>query len=124
GYEKNGGLGYAHTYLSSALPNKVCVNFYDVHGGGKSTDASFQVPNGIKEITVDDNGDNSIETNSFNVNDGANCIALVTPPVKTDIHNASHQVVTAVASGAMVHDFITVTGPSSGNVTVDWFTNN
>jgi uncharacterized repeat protein (TIGR01451 family) len=123
GYEKNGGLGYSHTYLTTALPDKVCVNFYDVHGGGKETSASFQEPNSIKDITVDANGDNSIMTNAFDVTNGANCISLVTPPVTTDIHNSAHQVVTAVGAGSTVHDFVTVSGPTSGNVTVDWFTN-
>ncbi|MDQ1425131.1 MAG: large repetitive protein, partial [Acidimicrobiaceae bacterium] len=124
GYEKNAGLGYSHTYLASALPSKVCVNFYDVHGGGNAGDPKFQQPNNVNEITVDGNSDNSIETNMFNIADGMNCISLVTPPVTTDIHNAAHQIVTAVEAGSTVHDFITVSGPKSGNVTVDWFTNN
>src|SRR6266511_4133751 len=72
GYEKNGGKGYSHTYLKSALPDKVCVNFYDVHG----SNAGLQAPKEAKEITVDANGDNSIDTNSFNVNNGANCIQV------------------------------------------------
>jgi uncharacterized repeat protein (TIGR01451 family) len=46
----------------------------------------------------------------------------------TDIHDAGHQVVTAVAAGATVHDLVTVTGQPtspipSGNVSIDWFTN-
>src|SRR4051794_13632578 len=46
----------------------------------------------------------------------------------TDIHNAQDLVVTTAAAGAIVHDFVTVTGqPSSpkpsGAVTIDWFTN-
>jgi uncharacterized repeat protein (TIGR01451 family) len=124
GYEKNGGQGYAHTYLKTALPDKVCVNFYDVHGGGNAGAANFQVPNGTKEITVDDNGDNSIETNSFDVTNGANCISVATTTTSTQIHNAAHQVVTTVEAGATVHDFVSVSGPATGNVTVDWFTNN
>jgi uncharacterized repeat protein (TIGR01451 family) len=127
GYEKNTGLGYSHTYLKSALPSKVCVNFYDVHGGGKLGDKDFQVPNGTKDITVDDNNDNSIQTNSFDVNSGANCIAIPGANVTTSIHNAAHQVVTAVEAGQTVHDFVGATGAAgtpSGNVTVDWFTNN
>jgi uncharacterized repeat protein (TIGR01451 family) len=44
----------------------------------------------------------------------------------TDIHNAAHQVVTAVSAGATVHDFVTVTGQPdhsnpTGNVSIDWF---
>jgi hypothetical protein len=80
GYEKSNGVGkpvgYSHTYLTTALPSKVCVNFYDVHGGDNAGKANFQVPNGTKEITVDANGDNSIETNAFDVTNGANCISL------------------------------------------------
>ncbi len=72
GYSKNGGEGYSHTYLTDQLPDKVCVNFYDVHGGGTGT--KLQDVNNAKEITVDQNGDNSIETNAFNVNIGANCV--------------------------------------------------
>jgi uncharacterized repeat protein (TIGR01451 family) len=124
GYEKNGGLGYAHTYLKTALPSRVCVNFYDVHGGGNLGSKDFQVPNNAKEITVDDNGDNSIETNAFDVTNGANCVSLATTTTSTQIHNAAHQVVTAVETGATVHDFVAVSGPTSGNVTVDWFTSN
>jgi hypothetical protein len=46
----------------------------------------------------------------------------------TAIHNAAHQVVTAVAAGTTVHDFVTVTGQAgepnpTGNVSIDWFTN-
>src|SRR5207244_9663901 len=46
----------------------------------------------------------------------------------TDIHNANHTVVTSVAVGTTVHDFVTVTGPPnrpvpSGNVDIDWFLN-
>jgi hypothetical protein len=46
----------------------------------------------------------------------------------TSIHNAAHQVVTAVAAGSIVHDFVTVTGAPqqpvpTGKVTLDWFTN-
>src|SRR5450759_1202396 len=47
----------------------------------------------------------------------------------TAIHNAAHAVVTTVAAGSTVHDFVTVTGQPgqpkpSGNVNIDWFTNN
>jgi len=123
GYEKNGGKGYAHTYLKSALPDKVCVNFYDVHGDHAGTEP----PNGTKEITVNSNGDNSIDTNAFNVNDGANCIEAFNTTTTTDIHNASHNVVTTVEAGTTVHDFVSVTssgGTPTGTVTFDWFTNN
>jgi hypothetical protein len=51
----------------------------------------------------------------------------LTPNVSTVIHNASHQVVTAVETGSTVHDFVSVTGAAAtpgGNVTIDWFTTN
>ena len=62
---------------------------------------------------------------------GASSLSLVQQLVSstaTDIHNAAHAVVTTVAVGTTVHDFVTVTGqPGSpvptGNVTIDWFLN-
>src|SRR5262249_25032202 len=56
-------------------------------------------------------------------------INQLTSSTATDIHNAQHQVVTGVRAGTTVHDFVTVTGQPNqpaptGNVTVDWFTNN
>ena len=52
----------------------------------------------------------------------------LTPAVTTDIHNASHNVVTVVEARSTVHDSVAVSGVAgqptpSGNVTVDWFTN-
>jgi uncharacterized repeat protein (TIGR01451 family) len=101
GYEKNNGtgkpLGYSHTYLSTALPSRICVNFYDVHGGGNAGANDFQVPNNAKEITVDQSGDNSIETNAFDVTNGANCISLavdaniqITPATAVNPPNTTH----------------------------------
>jgi hypothetical protein len=114
GYTVNGGKGYAHTYLATALPSKVCVNFYDVHGGGKVGDKDFQKPNGAKEITVDDNGDNSIQTNAFNVNEGANC-ATPTPSVTVTI-------TTSATSSASVphpiHDTATLNVPAGAGGTI------
>src|SRR5207247_2578682 len=63
------GVGYKHTYAKRADVGTVCVNFYDVHGKN-------QVVNGAKEITVNGNGDNSIQTNAFNANEGANCVSF------------------------------------------------
>jgi hypothetical protein len=132
GYEKTNGAGkprgYSHTYLKTALPSKVCVNFYDVHGGGTENNAKFQVPNGTGEITVDGNGDNSIETNAFNVNNGANCISVLNTTTTTDIHNATHTVVTTAEAGVSVHDFVSVAAVGSntvptGTVNIEWFTN-
>jgi uncharacterized repeat protein (TIGR01451 family) len=96
GYSKNAGEGYSHTYVktydptpgtnpnddqTSGLPSEVCVNFYDVHGGGTGT--KLQDVNSANEITVDANGDNSIETNAFNVNVGANCVSVVVSSLTT-----------------------------------------
>jgi len=106
GYEKNAGLGYSHTYLANQLPSKVCVNFYDVHGGGDENDAKFQKPNNVGEITVDGNGDNSIETNAFNVNNGANCISLITPTLTTVATNAQ--------VGGSISDTATLSGIPAG----------
>jgi hypothetical protein len=46
----------------------------------------------------------------------------------TQIHNAAHQTVLAVAAGTTVHDFVSVTSADSGpvptgNVNIDWFLN-
>src|SRR4051794_5466643 len=46
----------------------------------------------------------------------------------TQIHDASHNVVTVVPAGTTVHDSVSVTAPvgspvPTGNVTLDWFTN-
>src|SRR5262249_34682740 len=62
---------------------------------------------------------------------GAGSSSLITQlssSTATAIHNAAHAVVTSVAAGTEVHDFVTVTGVAgqpapSGNVTIDWFTN-
>jgi hypothetical protein len=48
--------------------------------------------------------------------------------IRTDIHNANHQIVTSVSQGAVVHDTATVTGAVSGfstsAVTFTFYTNN
>ncbi|HXL44340.1 MAG TPA: hypothetical protein VN960_09815, partial [Gaiellaceae bacterium] len=60
---------------------------------------------------------------------GASALVLkLASATATDIHNAAHQVVTAVGVGSSVHDFVTVTGQAgspvpSGNVNIDWFLN-
>jgi len=46
----------------------------------------------------------------------------------TEIHDADHEVVTEVAAGAVVHDFVMVTGQPgkpkpTGKVNIDWFEN-
>jgi uncharacterized repeat protein (TIGR01451 family) len=93
--------GYSHTYLktladgSSGLPEKICVNFYDVH---TQTSGSYIPKSG--DITVDANGDNSIDTNAFNVMDtaqGGNCISIsLQPSITTTATDAS--------VGGAIHD--------------------
>jgi hypothetical protein len=72
---------YSHTYAKRSDVSQVCVNFYDVHGGGTGT--KLQLVNGAKEITVNGNGDNSIQTNAFNPAVGANCISF--PYIKNTV---------------------------------------
>jgi hypothetical protein len=74
GYHSSLGGGYSHTYVHRSDITHVCVNFYDVHGGGNDTSSTFQVPNGSNEIDVLNNGDNSVKTNAFNAAQGANCV--------------------------------------------------
>src|SRR5437870_5041673 len=111
GYEKvTGGMrGYAHTYAQRRDISQVCVNFYDVHGGGKANATSFQVPNGTKEITVNGNGDNSIQTNAFNTNQGANCVNF--PFID---HTTA---VTDVIVGSKIHDQAFIGGAAAAQVT-------
>lgn len=97
-------FGYSHTYRQRSDLTSVCVNFYDVHGAlqvVKSGDS--------KEIDVDENGDNSIETNAFNVLDGANCISfpIAAPQLGTSASSATLTV------GQTVTDTATVTGNSA-----------
>ncbi len=112
GYEKNGGLGYSHTYYADQLPDRVCVNFYDVHGGGSVGTSAFQLVKGASEITVDGNGDNSIDTNAFNVFDtatqGGNCISLQTPAITTEATSGT------VGDPAGIWDDANLTGVPAG----------
>lgn len=104
GYEKNGGLGYSHHYASRSDVTTVCANFYDVHGGGKFNSGKMQLVNGAKEITVNGNGDNSIQTNSFNTAQGANCVTF--PPGPSIVTSASGP----VTIGGSISDTATISG--------------
>ena len=106
GYEVNGGRGYSHHFASRSDVTSVCANFYDVHGGGKFNSGKFQLVNGAKEITVNQNSDNSIQTNAFNANQGANCVYF--PSIKNTT------AVTDVAVGSNISDtaYIQGAGPS------------
>src|SRR6266581_5252623 len=111
GYEKVTGMarGYSHTYAQRRDISQVCVNFYDVHGGGKHSSTNFQVPGGTKEIDVNGNGDNSIQTNAFNTNQGANCVNF--PFID---HTTA---VTDVVVGSKIHDQAFVGGAAAAQVT-------
>src|SRR6266496_3393816 len=107
GYQADANThAFSHTYRKklvngqSGLPTQVCVNFYDVHGGGDAGTASFQKVNGAKEITVDQNGDNSIETNDFDVTNGANCVSTAGPSISTTA--------TSTTIGGSIHDTATL----------------
>jgi hypothetical protein len=108
GYTK----AYSHTYARRGDISQICVNYYDVHGGGTGT--KLQLVNGAKEITVNGNGDNSIQTNAFNPAVGANCISfsLAQPKIVT---NASGP----VTIGESISDAATLSQGSSptGSIT-------
>src|SRR6266851_6594287 len=110
GYEKVTGTmrGYSHTYAQRRDITQVCVNFYDVHGGGKHGASSFQVPGGSKEIDVTGNGDNSIQTNAFNPNQGANCV---------NFPFIDHTLATNAKLGGNINDQAFIAGAASGQVT-------
>ena len=135
GYEKNGGLGYAHTYLKTLLERPERPSEPDLRrtsttctAAATRTRPASRSRTTSTEITVDGNGDNSIDTNDFDSTDGTYCIYLVTTATTTDIHNASDTIVTTVPAGTTVHDYVTVSAPghpaATGQVTLDWFTNN
>lgn len=118
GYQTGAGTNskaFTHTYRKvlttgldagkSGLPDRVCVNFYDVHGGG-TTASTLQLVKAASEITVDGNGDNSVQTNDFNVNDGDNCITLIQPTLITLATDAS--------VGNPIHDTATLSGIPAG----------
>jgi hypothetical protein len=109
GYEKNGGLGYSHHFARRADVKTVCANFYDVHGGGKFNSGKFQLVNGAKEITVNGNADNSIQTNAFNANQGGNCVIFPGIDHTTAITN--------VPVGSNITDTAFIVGAASNQVT-------
>lgn len=101
---------YSHTFRSASDITKVCANFYDVHGGGTVASGKFQLVNGFKEITVNQNGDNSIQTNAFNVNDGANCITVVPPATPAIVTTATN----AVLPNGKISDSAVLSGANPG----------
>jgi uncharacterized repeat protein (TIGR01451 family) len=102
--------GYAHTYAKRSDVTKVCVNFYDVHGGDKPGNQHFQLPNGTNEIDVIKNNDNSIETNKFEVN-GGSCVFFggITTKAVANAHTTESVFDTASITGAQPTAVGTVT---------------
>jgi len=104
------GVGYQHTFASMADVSNICVNFYDVHGGG-TTAPKFQRVSGASqnpnhandEIDVNGNSDNSIKTNSFNPSQGANCVSVFVAPTTT-----------VTGQEVQIRDFAKVQGFQSG----------
>ncbi len=116
GYQANANThSCSHTYKKildtgpdagkSGLPDRVCVNFYDVHGGG-TTQAAIGLVKGASEITVDANGDNSVQTNDFDVNNGANCITIQQSAIVTTA--------TDTTLGGNIHDTAALSGVGAG----------
>jgi hypothetical protein len=104
--------GYSHTYAKRSDITTVCVNFYDVHGGG--TGNKLQLVNGAKEITVDQNGDNSIQTNAFDTSQGANCISFPntgTPSITTSATSAT--IGESISDSATISGLVSPTGTGS-----------
>ena len=118
GYEKNDGqghVGYSHHYNSRSDVTTVCANFYDVHGGGKFNSGKMQLVNGAKEITVNSNGDNSIQTNAFNTAQGANCITFPNAtPTLTTTATASTTIGQPISDTAHISGLI---APFGGTIT-------
>ena len=122
GYEKsslasdgNVHLGYSHVYRGrNFVPTSVCVNFYDVHGGGDDDDAKFQVPSTTSQLDVLANGDNSIEENDFDVN-GGSCVhfAKITTSATPSVKLGESIVDTAHVTDAETNG----TGATDGTVT-------
>jgi hypothetical protein len=98
-----------------ALTDAATLNWFDVcdgtaAGGGPGSGNCSQV-----QPTVSAGSSTTVEQ--------------LTATVTTQIHDAAHQVVTVVGSGATVHDFVAVTGQPArpvptGNVELSFFTNN
>ena len=114
--------GYTHTYnkqipdpdhpgqMISGLPDRICVNFYDVH---TQTQGSYIPKSG--DITVDGNGDNSIDTNAFNPNttaEGGNCIVFASSGITTQATDG------AVGSAGGIWDDATLDIPANAGGTI------
>jgi hypothetical protein len=109
GYEKNRGKGYSHTFANREDISRVCVIFYDVHGGIGRGGFQRVLPGNTSQITVNANKDNSVSTNRFNPHQGANCIGF---PF-LDHTSASTQ----VTVGGTIHDTAFIHGAALGQIT-------
>jgi hypothetical protein len=111
GYEKNSGKGYSHTFANREDISKVCVIFYDVHGGGRPGSGLFQhvLAGNTSQLAVNGNKDNSVSTNRFNPRQGANCIGF---PF-LDHTSATTQ----VTVGSSIHDTAFIHGAALGQIT-------
>jgi uncharacterized repeat protein (TIGR01451 family) len=102
--------------------------------------ADYALPNheltNASSLTWHDLCDDPAHTDNHNCNPnppnaGAGSLSAIEQlqsSTATQIHNAAHQVVTAVDVGTPVHDFVSVTGQPgkpvpSGNAKIDWFLN-
>lgn len=64
----SGNWSAAATYPNSAdVPQNICVNMYDLHNGGQN------------DLDATKNGDNSVNTNSFNPTSGSGYCVHITP---------------------------------------------
>ena len=85
-----------------------------MHGGGTAP-PSLQAVKGASEITVDGNGDNSVDTNDFHFENGLNCISVNATTISTQATNAD--------VGDPIHDSATIggTGLTTGNIHFELF---
>jgi hypothetical protein len=73
-------------------------------------------------------GDNCTTANQTKTAEGSAVVQLLQSSTATTIHDANHQPVTAVPTGTVVHDFVSVTGQPqqptpTGNVLIERFSN-
>ncbi|MFL5798312.1 MAG: hypothetical protein ACJ77A_10315, partial [Actinomycetota bacterium] len=96
------------TFSSREDISKVCVIFYDVHGGGTRNSGLFQhvLAGNTGQIAVNGNHDNSVSTNRFNPRQGANCVGF------PFLDHTS-----ATTDGEFTHDTAFIHGAALGQVT-------
>ena len=106
-------VGYSHTYEKISDVSTICVNVYDVHGGGNVGNKNFQSPNQATDLGVNGstggmnggNNDNSIQTNGTGAFDPTKaCVSF--PTIATSATGP-------VALGNPIHDVATLTGAAT-----------